>query len=207
MQDIVMHRLCKSFGEKSVLRDVSGTLAANRITGLMAPSGAGKTTLLRILMGLEQADSGWIDGLDGLRLSAVFQEDRLCDQLDGVSNLRLVTPSLSRAEARNALEAVGLADCIGQPTRELSGGQRRRVAILRGLLADYDLLILDEPFKGLDRETKQLVIEDTQRRCTGKTALLVSHDPTELDALGVTELLTGLELNSPRLSGQYRKEP
>lgn len=207
MQDIVMHRLCKSFGEKSVLRDVSGTLAANRITGLMAPSGAGKTTLLRILMGLEQADSGWIDGLDGLRLSAVFQEDRLCDQLDGVSNLRLVTPSLSRAEARNALEAVGLADCIGQPTRELSGGQRRRVAILRGLLADYDLLILDEPFKGLDRETKQLVIEDTQRRCMGKTVLLVTHDPTELDALGVTELLTGLELNSPRLSGQYRKEP
>ena len=81
------------------------------------------------------------------------------------------------------------------------------MAILRGLLADYDLLILDEPFKGLDRETKQLVIEDTQRRCTGKTALLVTHDPTELDALGVTELLTGLELNSPRLSGQYRKEP
>lgn len=207
MQDIVMHRLCKSFGEKSVLRDVSGTLAANRITGLMAPSGAGKTTLLRILMGLEQADSGWIDGLDGLRLSAVFQEDRLCDQLDGVSNLRLVTPSLSRAEARKALETVGLADCSGQPTRELSGGQRRRVAILRGLLADYDLLILDEPFKGLDRETKQLVMEDTRRRCTGKTALLVTHDPTELDALGVTELLTGLELNSPRLSGQYRKEP
>lgn len=207
MQDIVMHRLCKSFGEKSVLRDVSGTLVANRITGLMAPSGAGKTTLLRILMGLEQADSGWIDGLDGLRLSAVFQEDRLCDQLDGVSNLRLVTPSLSRAEARKALETVGLADCISQPTRELSGGQRRRVAILRGLLADYDLLILDEPFKGLDRETKQLVMEDTRRRCTGKTALLVTHDPTELDALGVTELLTGLELNSPRLSGQYRKEP
>lgn len=168
-------------------------IGAGRITGLMAPSGAGKTTLLRILMGLEQADSGRIDGLDGLRLSAVFQEDRLCDQLDGVSNLRLVAPTLSRSEARNALEAVGLADCIGQPTRELSGGQRRRVAILRGLLADYDLLILDEPFKGLDRETKQLVIEDTQRRCMGKTVLLVTHDPTELDALGVTELLTGLE--------------
>ena len=193
MQYIVMHGLCKSFGEKSVLRNVSGTLAAGRITGLMAPSGAGKTTLLRILMGLEQADSGRIEGLDGLRLSAVFQEDRLCDHLDGVSNLRLVTPSLSRAEARNALEAVGLADCIGQPTRELSGGQRRRVAILRGLLADYDLLILDEPFKGLDRETKQLVMKDTRHRCVGKTVLLVTHDPTELDALGVTELLTGLE--------------
>ena len=193
MQDIVIHGLCKSFGEKAVLRDVCGTLAAGRITGLMAPSGAGKTTLLRILMGLEQADSGRIDGLGGLRLSAVFQEDRLCDQLDGISNLRLVTPSLSRTEAQNAMEAVGLADCIGRPTRELSGGQRRRVAILRSLLADYDLLILDEPFKGLDRDTKQLVIEDTQRRCMGKTVLLVTHDPTELEALDVSELLTGLE--------------
>ncbi|MGO5115897.1 ATP-binding cassette domain-containing protein [Candidatus Avoscillospira sp. LCP25S3_F1] len=193
MGDIVMHKLCKSFGEKAVLRDVCGILESGRITGLMAPSGAGKTTLLRILMGLEQLDDGYIEGLNGLRLSAVFQEDRLCDQLDSVSNLRLVTPSLSRAEARKALETVGLADCIGQPTRELSGGQRRRVAILRGLLADYDLLILDEPFKGLDRETKQLVMEDTRRRCMGKTVLFVTHDPTELDALGVAKLLTGLE--------------
>lgn len=193
MGDIVMHKLCKSFGEKAVLRDVCGILASGRITGLMAPSGVGKTTLLRILMGLEQLDDGYIEGLNGLRLSAVFQEDRLCDQLDSVSNLRLVTPSLSRAEARKALETVGLADCIGQPTRELSGGQRRRVAILRGLLADYDLLILDEPFKGLDRETKQLVMEDTRRRCMGKTVLFVTHDPAEMDALGVAKLLTGLE--------------
>lgn len=196
MQDIVIHGLCKSFGGKSVLRNVSGTLAAGSITGLMAPSGAGKTTLLRILMRLEQADSGRIDGLDGLLLSAVFQDDRLCDQLDGVSNLRLVTPSLNQAEARKALEAVGLADCIGQPTRELSGGQRRRVAILRGLLAHYDLLILDEPFKGLDREIKHLVMEDTVRRCRGKTVLLVTHDSTELDALSVTQLLTITEDHS-----------
>lgn len=193
MGDIVIHGLCKSFGDKSVLRNVSGTLEAGRITGLMAPSGAGKTTLLRILMGLEHADGGRIAGLDGLRLSAVFQEDRLCDHLDGISNLRLVTPSLSRTEARDALEAVGLADCIGQPTRELSGGQRRRVAILRGLLADYDFLILDEPFKGLDQETKRLVMEDTRCRCAGRTVLLVTHDPTELDALGVTKLLTELQ--------------
>ena len=124
MQDIVIRGLCKSFRGKAVLRNVSGTLAAGRVTGLMAPSGAGKTTLLRILMGLEQADSGRIDGLDGIRLSAVFQEDRLCGQLDGVSNLRLVAPTLSRADARNAMKAVGLANCIGQPTRELRKNTR-----------------------------------------------------------------------------------
>lgn len=193
MQDIIIRGLCKSFGEKAVLCNVSGTLAAGRITGLMAPSGAGKTTLLRILMGLERADSGRIDGLNGLCISAVFQEDRLCNQLDGVSNLRLVTPALGRAEAANAMKAVGLPDCIGQPIRELSGGQRRRVAILRGLLADYDFLILDEPFRGLDRETKRLVMEDTRRRCMERTVLLVTHDAAELEVLGVTELLTGLK--------------
>lgn len=155
--------------------------------------GSGKTTLLRILMGLERADSGRIDGLNGLCISAVFQEDRLCNQLDGVSNLRLVTPALGRAEAANAMKAVGLSDCIGQPIRELSGGQRRRVAILRGLLADYDFLILDEPFRGLDRETKRLVMEDTRRRCMERTVLLVTHDAAELEVLGVTELLTGLK--------------
>ena len=104
MQDIIIRGLCKSFGEKAVLCNVSGTLAAGRITGLMAPSGAGKTTLLRILMGLERADSGRIDGLNGLCISAVFQEDRLCNQLDGVSNLRLVTPALGRAESRECYE-------------------------------------------------------------------------------------------------------
>ena len=103
MQDIIIRGLCKSFGEKAVLCNVSGTLAAGRITGLMAPSGAGKTTLLRILMGLERADSGRIDGLNGLCISAVFQEDRLCNQLDGVSNLRLVTPALGRADRKSVV--------------------------------------------------------------------------------------------------------
>lgn len=193
MQDIIIHGLCKSFGKKAVLCNVSGTLAAGCITGLMAPSGAGKTTLLRILMGLEQADSGHIDGLNGLRISGVFQENRLCSQLDGVSNIRLVAPALGRQEVVSAMKAVGLLDCIGQPVRELSGGQQRRVAILRGLMADCEFLILDEPFKGLDQDTKYLVMEDTRRRCIGRTVLLVTHDAAELETLGVTEWLTGLK--------------
>ena len=185
--------ITKSFDGSIVLDDLCLSVKENEFVTLLGPSGCGKTTLLRILMGLERADSGRIDGLNGLCISAVFQEDRLCNQLDGVSNLRLVTPALGRAEAANAMKAVGLSDCIGQPIRELSGGQRRRVAILRGLLADYDFLILDEPFRGLDRETKRLVMEDTRCRCMERTVLLVTHDAAELEALGVTELLTGLK--------------
>ena len=78
MEGIVMDRLCKSYGDKAVLQDFSAVLPLGETTSLMAPSGAGKTTLLRLLMGLEKPDSGRILGLEGLRLSAVFQEDRLC---------------------------------------------------------------------------------------------------------------------------------
>ena len=189
MQDIVIRGLSKAFDGKQVLRDFSAVLPAGQVTGLMAPSGAGKTTLLRILMGLETPDRGTIPGLQGLRLSAVFQEDRLCENLNLESNLRLVTPTLSRAAAEEALTAVGLTDCLHQPTRELSGGMRRRVTILRALLAEYDLLFLDEPFKGLDRETKEVVMADTRRRCDGRTVLFVTHDPTELEAMGAVQRL------------------
>ena len=190
MQDIVIQNLCKAYGPKQVLRDFSCTLPAGKVTGLMAPSGAGKTTLLRILMGFEAADSGSIHGLDDLRLSAVFQEDRLCENLTSISNLRLVAPALTVADAAAALQGVDLADCLAQPVRELSGGMRRRVAILRALLADYDLLFLDEPFKGLDEETKAHVMADTRRRCAGRTVLLVTHDADELTAMGAAQKIT-----------------
>ena len=190
MDDIVIQGLWKAFDGKPVLENFSARLPAGQVTGLMAPSGGGKTTLLRILMGLEPADRGTITGLEGLRLSAVFQEDRLCDNLNPVSNIRLVSPKRTPQEVRQALEGVGLSDCFAQPVRELSGGMRRRVAILRALLADYDLLFLDEPFRGLDAETKAVVLADTKRRCAGRTVLLVTHDPSELDAMGVVQRLT-----------------
>ena len=176
MRDIEIKGLCKAFDGKQVLRDFSAVLPAGQVTGLMAPSGAGKTTLLRILMGLETQDRGTITGLDGLRLSAVFQEDRLCENLNPVSNLRLVTPALSWEAAEAALATVGLTDCPRQPARELSGGE-------------YDLLFLDEPFKGLDQETKEIVMADTRRRCAGRTVLFVTHDPAELEALGAVQRL------------------
>ena len=178
-----MAHLNKSYHDRPVLQDLSLSIPIGQITAVMAPSGVGKTTLLRILMGLETADSGKIEGLDGLRLSAVFQEDRLCANLSPVSNIRLVTgSSLSRQEILSALEQTGLSDCAGQPARELSGGQRRRVALLRALLAPWDLLLLDEPFKGLDTETRKQIMDYVLlhfHKKPGRTALLVTHDESE----------------------------
>ena len=172
--------LTKRFGEKTLFEGLSLTVDGPAV--LWAPSGWGKTTLLRILMGLEVPTSGSVEGVG--RVGVVFQEDRLCDNLDPSANIRLINPTLGRRETEDALAAVGLAGCLRQPARELSGGMRRRVAILRALLAEYDLLFLDEPFKGLDRETKETVMADTRRRCAGRTVLLVTHDVAELDAMG-----------------------
>lgn len=183
MQEIRIAHISKAYHGKVVLQDFSAVLPAGMVTGLMAPSGTGKTTLLRILMGLEQADAGRIEGLAGLRISAVFQEDRLCENLTPVSNIRLVNPDCTVQEVQQALTAVGLGGCLSQPVRELSGGMCRRVAILRALFAVSAFVLLDEPFKGLDAETKKLVMEDTRRRCQGRTVLLVTHDASELDAM------------------------
>lgn len=182
--DIELRHVSKAFEGKQVLHDVSAVFPEGEITGIMAPSGYGKTTLLRLLMGLITPDEGQILGIEEKKMSAVFQEDRLCENLSSSANIRLTNPKLSQTETEKAMRAVGLGDCIHQPVRELSGGMRRRVAILRALLCEYDILYLDEPFKGLDQETKELIMEDTKRRCQGKTVLLVTHDLAEIDAMG-----------------------
>ena len=187
---LTLENLQKSYGPLTVLNRCSFSFADGRIYSRMAPSGSGKTTLFRILMGLDRPQRGEITGLDGLRVSAVFQEDRLCENLNAAANIRLVTPTLTLETVEASLQAVGLGDSSRQPVRELSGGQKRRVAILRALLAQYDLLLLDEPFRGLDAATKQVVLTDTLIRCAGQTVLLVTHDPEELDAMGVTNRLS-----------------
>lgn len=184
MKDIIVNSICKAYRDNRVLINFSAVIPTGKISCVMGSSGRGKTTLLRLLMGLETPDSGEILGLSGLRLSAVFQEDRLCENLSPMSNIRLTCPQRSQRDIAHALEALGLAGCIAQPVRTLSGGMRRRVALLRALMADYDILFLDEPFKGLDAATKAAVIDETRRRIAGKSVLLVTHDPEEATALG-----------------------
>ena len=184
MMEIVVRNLCKSFGDQAVLRDLSFT-AGPGITAVMAPSGSGKTTLLRILLGLERPDSGTVEGLAGKRISAVFQEDRLLEHLSAEGNLRFVLGrEYDPKAARALLDRLGLPDTGAQPVREFSGGMKRRTAILRALAAPYDVLFADEPFQGLDQDTKGLVLDYWRERTRGKTVILVTHDLAEAEALG-----------------------
>lgn len=181
---IILENLCRSFDGREVLSALNHRFPDGRITCIVGPSGCGKTTLLRIIMGLLPPDAGQVSGVPS-RMSAVFQEDRLIEHLSAAGNLRAVLRrGFPERELSQALQAVGLDPLILQPVRTLSGGQKRRVAILRAVLTDAPLVLMDEPFKGLDSATRQSVVDFILPRLSGRTVLLVSHDPSEAELLG-----------------------
>lgn len=185
-----IQHLCKSFDGKIVLDHVSLTLESGGTACLMAPSGRGKTTLLRCIAGLEAPDSGQITDLPE-RIAYVFQEDRLCDGFSAVDNIRLVTgKALGEGEIRRHLEELGLAGSLDQPVRELSGGMRRRVVISRAVCFGADLLLLDEPFKGLDDEARQQTADYILRHRGAAAILCVTHDREDAAALGGADIVT-----------------
>lgn len=187
MKEIRATGLCKAYGETVVLKDLSFSLTAG-VTCLMAPSGRGKTTLLRLLLGLEQPDGGSITGVDGLRLSAVFQEDRLLEGLTARENLRFVLGKRDAAQAAALLAALGLDSASEKPVSAYSGGMRRRVALARALSVPFDLLLLDEPFTGLDEESRHKAADCIREAAAGKIVLLVTHRAEDVETLGGTRM-------------------
>ena len=185
MNAVALRHLVKSFGAKPVFRDLNLTFAPGGVYALMGPSGSGKTTLLRVLAGLENVDSGEITGLAGLRASMQFQDDRLLDYAGAVANLRFAMPrGTPDAELRAMLAELLPGAPLDQPVAEFSGGMRRRVALARALLAPSDLLLLDEPFTGLDSDARRLAAACVARRRGGRTLLLSTHDPEEAALCG-----------------------
>ena len=176
--------LTKRFGEKTLFEDLDLTLTAPAV--LWAPSGWGKTTLLRILMGLETPTSGAVQGVG--KVSAVFQEDRLCPQLTAVENVALVLPgpmNQYKKQIEKDFQQLGLDDAaLSLPARKLSGGQKRRAALLRALWAESDTLLLDEPFTGMDPETMKKAAALLKARCQDRNVLLATHDREAIEALG-----------------------
>lgn len=182
--NIEIRNLSKSYDDTPVLDNLSLSLASQKPVCLMGPSGRGKTTLFNILLGLAQADSGEIDGLENAQFSAVFQEDRLCRQLSALMNLAIVQDNPDKAELTDALLAMGLADDeIRRPVSQLSGGQKRRVAILRALVSHSDAVLMDEPFKGLDEDTRRIVIQQVKNMLNGRLLLVITHDEDDAKLL------------------------
>ena len=163
--------ICKSFGNQQVLSDFCAVYQAGETFVLSGPSGSGKTTLLHILARLLQPDSGSVEGAGNC--SMVFQEDRLCMDYSAVKNVEMVTGDAARA--KEALGKLLEQSALYKPCRELSGGMKRRVALVRAMEAESDYILLDEPFTGLDSRSRDLVEEYIKGRQDGRTVIIVTH--------------------------------
>lgn len=182
--------LSKSFEGHLVLEHVTFDIEDGGVRCLMGASGSGKTTLLRILLGLEQADSGSVSGLPENGFSAVFQENRLLEHLTPVDNLMVVCKGkFDREHAMSQLASILPADCLGQPVNELSGGMKRRVAIVRAMMADSGAVAMDEPFTGLDEECRLQVIAYILKERRGRSLIVATHQEEDAALLGARLLV------------------
>ena len=198
--DVVLDKLCRSFGPREVVRQLSFEVPSGQLFGFLGPNGSGKSTTIKMLTTLLPPTTG--DATIGgasirqlravrERIAVVFQDPSLDTRLSALENLvlygALYRPTWSRSErherAMAALEAMGLADRATEQARTYSWGMRRRVEIARALLTEPGVLFLDEPTTGLDPQTRASLWEHLaalQQR-TRLTLFLATHDMEEAE--------------------------
>lgn len=224
---IALRGIGKSFAGQQVLADISLEIRRGEIVALLGASGGGKSTLLNIISGLLRADAGELT-LQGTpagefrhwqRIGYLFQEDRLLPWRTVEQNVHfgLENSGLPAADRRervaSALALVGLANAARRWPHELSGGMRSRVALARSLVAQPEILLMDEPFSRLDPQTRSAMHEELLRiqRLYGMTVVLVTHDVEEAVVLadrvailkphpGRIHSVTPLDLPRPRIA-------
>ena len=171
---------------KTVLNDLSLTFPEGKTIVVMGPSGCGKTTLLRIIAGLESPDTGNVTR-ETESISYLFQDTALLPWLTAQENVNLVLSDKkdTLTEALEWLSRVELADEANTHPASLSGGMRQRVALARALSTDAELLLLDEPFRGMDEDLHAKMRELIRSSRQGKTTILVTHDAADAELADV----------------------
>ncbi|MDD7182658.1 ATP-binding cassette domain-containing protein [Peptostreptococcus porci] len=179
---IIFKDISKSYGNKIVLKNFNIEIREGQTTFVLGKSGSGKTTFSKIVLGLEKIDTGEISGLDGKKISVVFQEDRLMENMTIGSNFKMTVNShINSKQIIEKMEKIGLFQSLETKISELSGGMKRRISILRAFLIEFDLIVMDEPFRGLDDETKEIVMNFVIQNIKGKTAIIITHNKDEVE--------------------------
>ena len=182
---LTLEEISVRFGEKQVLDKCSLRIGKGERVALTGPSGCGKTTLARIALSLQNTDTGTVSCAFS-RVAAVFQEPRLLPWLTAAENVNLVLSDSNDTmeEARAWLENLELGDSAGLYPSELSGGMQQRVSIARALAVRPELLVMDEPFKGMDAALRDRVLRVTADALGDAALLLITHNEREAYALG-----------------------
>lgn len=178
---IEIRDLSVKLGEKQVFSNFTAELPDAGVVLVGGESGIGKTTLLRVLCGLVKPDSGTVTGLKDRKVSVVFQEPRLLEHLTALENVALVS---DRASAEVLLRELNMENELHLKAGALSGGQKQRVSLARAFAFSKDIVLLDEPFTGLDEQNKQ---KAAQLIRTARLAVVVSHDSTDAVLLSIDE--------------------
>lgn len=183
-----VRNLVKSFGEKQVLREINLSVSSGSALGLLGRNGAGKTTTIRIIMGIFPQDAGevWVDGAPIRRRELRFgymPEERglypkqvIMDQLCYLGQLQGVTRQAVKQRATQLLERLGMGDTANKKLDTLSKGNQQKIQLVATLLSDPDIVVLDEPFSGLDPVNAMLlkdIVKDLIAK--GKLLLFSSH--------------------------------
>ena len=184
---IELKNVSKSFDDKNVLDSFSAVFDSDEYL-LKGPSGIGKTTCLRLILGLIEPDEGEVILADGTRFAVCFQEDRLFEKESLLTNILAVNDNVSEEDAEKALLELLPADSLDKKAGELSGGMKRRLAVIRAMLHDSDCVILDEPFTGLDDEARTKTITFIKEHLNGRLLILTSHDERGLEDFSVISI-------------------
>lgn len=194
MRPFIIKDLNISYGGKSVIKDLSADLPSKGIVYITGPSGCGKTTLLQTIAGLKEYSGTLDNGLEAEeRLAYVFQDDRLLPWFSALDNVALaaVNAATKREAGAAAIEwltKLGLRDALDKHPDELSGGMRQRVNIARALAYDARILLLDEPFKGLDADLKAGIESIIADLAKDRLIIIVDHESAIWDGTNVIRL-------------------
>ena len=179
-----MENVSFSYQDRLILNNFSLEVKDGECVCLKGDSGCGKTTVSRLFLGLENTQTGKITAPQ--KISCVFQEDRLLNHLTLQKNIFLVIPKENQKLALSLAEEFGLKDSLKLKPTELSGGMKRRVAIIRAIAFGGDALILDEAFNGIDSQNKIKIAEIIKREfiLKSKPVLMITHIEEDANLLG-----------------------